>query len=365
MIKDIVLCRSDAGQGQGGNAFMPTNPVGFILVLLALTFPVGGFPVEYTSAELLQAVSARDHDRVRQLVSDGLQFSEKPAPNQRTPLFVAAQNNDFEMLEVLLKAGADINEKAPSGTSLLMVSAYAGLPDRVAFLLRHGADPHYRHPRHGATALMDACILGKVENARLLLDAGADPNVQTEVGNSALSIATREDHEDLVRLLLERGADPNLSSGRNSSLLGLAVQEKNKTIVAQLLAAGADVNGGGRGRSPLYWAIKSGDADLALFLLNAGADPNRDAAIVQAARRGMPQVMNKMIQMGCDVNQPGPGKRTALHMAAARGELKMVVMLVGAGANPRAKDTRGLIPSDLAREQGADAVTKYLDGLDE
>jgi len=343
-----------------GRASMRINPLGFSLILLALTFSVGGFAVEYNSPELVQAVSARDHDRVRQLVSDGLQFSERPAPRQRTPLFIAAQNNDFDMLEVLLKAGADINERTRSGASLLMVSAYAGSPERVAFLLRHGAEPHLRDRRHGATALMDASILGKVENARLLLDAGVDPNVQTKAGRSALSIAISEGHEDLVRLLLEHGADPNLSSGLNSSLIAGAVREQNKTFVSQLLAAGADVNGAGRGRSPLYWAIETRDADLALLLLNAGADPNRDAAIVQAARRGMTQVVDKMIETGCDVNQPGPGRLTALHMAAATGDLKMVVTLVRAGSNPRAKDASGLIPFDMARPRGVGAVAEYL-----
>jgi len=49
-------------------ASMPTNPLGLILILLALTFSSGGFAVEYTSPKLVEAVSARDHDRVRQLV---------------------------------------------------------------------------------------------------------------------------------------------------------------------------------------------------------------------------------------------------------------------------------------------------------
>lgn len=357
-MKDFDLLRR-CGRGL---ASMPANPWGLILILLALTFSAGGFAVEYTSAELVEAVSARDHDRVRQLVSEGLQFSEKPAPRQRTPLFIAAQNNDLMTLESLLKAGADVNETTPFGVSLLMANAYSGPLTTVEFLLRLGADPHYVQPGKGVTALMAASFLGKTENARLLLDAGVDPNVRTKAGRSALSIAISEGHEDLVRLLLERRADPDLSHGRRSSLIGLAVDKKNETIVAQLLAAGADVNGGGRGRSPLYWASKRGDADMALFLLKAGADPNRDAAIVQAARRGMTQVVDKMIETGCDVNQPGPGKLTALHMAAAAGDLKMVVMLVGAGANPRAKDARGLIPSDLARQRGVEAVVQYLDG---
>jgi len=341
--------------------YMRINPIGLILVIVALTFSAGSLAVEYASAELLQAVSARDHDRVRQLVSDGLQFIEKPSPNQRTPLFVAAQNNDLQTLELLVKAGANANETAPSGVSLLMANSYSGPMTTVAFLLRLGADPDYAQRGGGMTALMAACFRGKTENARLLLDAGADPNVQTDDGRSALFNAISGGHEDLVRLLLKRGADPNLNTSPNSSLIGFAVKQANKPIVSQLLAAGADVNGGGRGHSPLYWAIDRGDADLALLLLNAGADPNPNAAIVQAAQRGMTQVVKKMIETGCDLNQPGPRKRTALHMATGAGDLKMVMMLVEAGANLRAKDASGFTPSETARRRGAEAVAKYLD----
>ncbi len=76
----------------------------------------------------------------------------------------------------------------------------------VEYLLQNGADPNVCSA-DGATALIMACIYCHVDTAKLLLDAGADPNVVSHRGNSALIMASSHGYSEMVKLLLSYNAD--------------------------------------------------------------------------------------------------------------------------------------------------------------
>ena len=84
-------------------------------------------------------------------------------------------------------------------------------------LLEHGADAAAGLP-HGETPLMAAARSGDAESIRLLLAAGADPNVaETTLGETALMWAAAEDHADAIRALVAGGADPTSRVARCST----------------------------------------------------------------------------------------------------------------------------------------------------
>ena len=117
----------------------------------------------------------------------------------------------------LSACGGDSEPDANLGPQLLE-AARAGDADEVRDLLERGAPVESRNPA-GATPLVAAAYGNHLETARLLVDAGADVNVQDETQQSAYLIATSEVGDDprLLELTLEHGAKVNAKDSYNGT----------------------------------------------------------------------------------------------------------------------------------------------------
>ena len=135
------------------------------------------------------------------------------------------------------------------GNSAVVAAVRGSNWQRVERLLRDGLDPNLRSPRGGVTLLM--CALGGTdvspETVAALLDAGADPNLAAQDGQTALHWAARglgraSDPARLAALeqLIRRGGDVERESAQGETPLRLAVADDAAEAVALLLAAGAD-----------------------------------------------------------------------------------------------------------------------------
>jgi len=111
----------------------------------------------------------------------------------------------------------------------------------VAELLAHGANPNAQ-TNSGNTALFWASgYKTNIDIVTLLLATGADPNIQTNSdGSTALMGASLYNNEEIIKLLLAAGADPNMQNNILQTALMFASQEGNIGIVTLLLKNGAD-----------------------------------------------------------------------------------------------------------------------------
>lgn len=117
---------------------------------------------------------------------------------------------------------------------------YGDDPHELRRLIDRGVDVN--QPDRGETGPI-YLLAGNAEKARLLLEAGADPNAQSPEG-TALGFAACWGMDDSVQVLLAHGADPNLVDGENTFPT-----------------------------TPLMWAAGKGDVEVARLLLEHGADP--------------------------------------------------------------------------------------------
>ncbi|KAK0717679.1 hypothetical protein B0T26DRAFT_802746 [Lasiosphaeria miniovina] len=131
-----------------------------------------------------------------------------------SPLAAAAADENAEIVELLLKSGADVNQVLQTGDygSALAAAAARGNTEIVELLLKSGADVNQvLQTGDYGSALAAAVARGNIEAVELLLKSGADVNQVLQTGDDGSALAAAAAHRDIeiVKLLLKSGANIN------------------------------------------------------------------------------------------------------------------------------------------------------------
>jgi ankyrin repeat protein len=211
---------------------------------------------------LIRAMAQKQWSAAKLLITSkaDLNFSCSPAiSNVRQsdffPIHVAMYVGSDELLELLLKNGADPNAHTNQTTAPLHWTINSGRTDWADLLLKYKADPNLRS--HGFPLLIIAINQRRVEIVRALLEHGADPNEPDPDGRTPLIVAVAFNPsttpKEIVEALLEHKADVNVRwSGTGDTALHITVANGRRDIVDLLLAHGADPNlTNNEGKTPL------------------------------------------------------------------------------------------------------------------
>lgn len=151
----------------------------------------------------------------------------------------AAQMGDTEKVEMLVKAGGNLDEQASNGETALTLAILGGHLETVKALIDAGASISGRNAG-GFTPLHAAAYAGQPGIAKLLVDKGADVgDRQNKAGVSPLSIAAEEGQTGTVRALISLGADVEITEQNGYTPLTRAIWRDHQDVIAILQAAGA------------------------------------------------------------------------------------------------------------------------------
>lgn len=276
-------------------------------------------------------------------------------------LGAALARQSLDTARLLIDNGADINVTDREGLAPIHTAGMlAGhLEDKgfeaLDMLLNAGADINMVSAA-GHTALSQAIAHNmqreKPENGDSLVTqfisrgATPDPDIEPHALNAAtpLYMAVHFGDIDAALALLDYGANPNFGPQAHSNPLNLAISKGQAELVAAMLAYGADVNKpDGKGVTPLVSAINAGNAAAAYQLLEFGADINghKDAAlppVIAAYQAYMGEITTELLERGADLSYTDDSGKTLLHYAAARGDGATVEKLISAGMDVNTLD---------------------------
>jgi uncharacterized protein len=389
------------------------------------------------------AISNNNLEMVRQLLKSGADANEADAAGD-TLLMLAAREGNPDVLNALLESGATLNAKDKEDQTALMWAIRSNRPALVKTLIARGAElngktragkaPERRPPgagggSHGTgivrggwpdrgyqgeasgglSPLLFAARDGRLEAAKLLVDAKADVNQPDANSISPLAMAITNNHVDVAKLLLEHGADPKAADLWGRTPLWTAVDLRDLEVgksgeqragdqkvdraaalelIRMLLDRGVDVNVRTKeippakryimslgdlswvdftGQTPFLRAALSGDVTVMRLLLEHGADPNiptnSNTTALQAAaginwvvgqtytesKESVMEALKLCIEKGGDVNAKNSMGLTPVMGAANRGSDDILEFLVKQGAKLDVKDNEGRTPTDWAK----------------
>jgi ankyrin repeat protein len=274
--------------------------------------PLHAILVDDSMPPLHQAILGSDITSVKTILNVN-NVNQLASPQGPTPLYLAAQIGAFDIAELLIKTGADINLSTDTFATPLYIAAQCGQDRIVKLLLKNRAHEEICM-KDGTTPLFIAAQYGKISCAEQLLDAGANIDAaRTTDSMTPLYIASFYGHDAIVKLLLSRGAKINIKTVAGATPLYAAAQQGHLDIVRLLLERGAAIDAPSNvGVTPLHIAAKNGRLNVVLFLLDKGADINAKetnwgaAFLLLAAYHKHYNVVKKLILRGARLPMQSP-----------------------------------------------------------
>lgn len=267
-------------------------------------------------------------------------------------------------------------EENPHYDKAFLKASFEGDAIMVKNFLKRGADVNMRSARGNITPLLAAADGGHKNIVEILIANGSEVNAKDEEGETAMMHAVRKGHKETFEMLIAKGADVNLKNNKEFTAMMLAAAAGHKDFVETLIAKGGDVNAeGAEGVTALMVAKLNKHEDIAKMLEAAGAR-KEDYSKMQSkissevdkkmlldeSYNGHITEVKWVLERGVDVNTRDKNAKecTPMMLAALKGHVDIVKMLIAKGADMEARNETGLTALMYAASNGHKDVVETL-----
>uniref|UniRef100_A0A665XBE2 Poly [ADP-ribose] polymerase n=1 Tax=Echeneis naucrates TaxID=173247 RepID=A0A665XBE2_ECHNA len=310
---------------------------------------------EFKGHSLLQA--AREADMAKAKKTLALEIINFKHPHtHETALHCAVASphpKRKQVTELLLRKGANVNEKNKDFMTPLHVAAERAHNDIMEVLQKHGAKVNALDTL-GQTALHRAALAGHLQTCRLLLGYGVDASLVSLQGFTAAQMGN-----EAVQQILNENV-PVRNSDVDYRLLEAAKAGDLDTVKSLCTAQNVNCRDlEGRHSTPLHFAAGYNRVSVVEYLLHHGADVHAKdkgglVPLHNACSYGHYEVAELLVRHGASVNVADLWKFTPLHEAAAKGKYEICKLLLKHGADPTKKNRDGNTPLDLVKDGDTD-----------
>ena len=296
----------------------------------------------------------------------------------KTPLHVACELGDKEIVRILLNAKPELNRLTTDSLTPLYIAAKRMHTEAIVILLEAGADPNSKNDERGITPLMAAALNDDTKSIHTILEySGTLVNETSNVnGYTALQFAAQDGHLAALRLLLQRSAnvEATLSTPTGETALLLAASAGEEAIVHELLEWKANVLATTKTdrHSALALAVLNNHEDVVstllewqrtngIFIVNALSTFDGKTPLILAADKGNLEITRLLVENNAYLEDRSFNEENTALMAAVKWQdPDLVKVLIDAGADVEAMDYNGCRPLYVAAQLGDEDLVAIL-----
>ena len=327
-------------------------------------------PVSGTPGPLHWAAQHHDQDNAQEIIDAlldkgaDINFLSQYGENV---LFPAMEQNNYHTFLHLMEKGANPQQPAADGKTIFERLVSRQNWSAVRFMLERNVPA--RHPPAGV--LIDLIEASAPEDILMKQLAKVDDvnAVFPDRRFNALTAAAQKGNDAAVNLLLARpDIDVNIAPRGGRTPLIFALNQGRTEMAVKLIERGADIFATeDRGLDALRWAALKGSIPVLRIILARAKEQGRelelDRAMISAAFNGQSHVVGLLIEAGAKPDAVDEKGRTAASKAAEEGHLSTLKMLNRHKADVTKTDDRGVSPLDYAAQARKDEAKAYLDTL--
>ena len=264
----------------------------------------------------------------------------------------AVSIGDLNLIKESITNGLDVNARNPaSGDPLLFTAAVMGHTEIMGLLLEKGADINIQN-RDGNTSLHVAAFFGRADATELLLKYDANIHARNKQGGTAIDNANLDwdTTQAILNIIQMEVNKAEVKAGRAKIIRLLSGKMKDTPEPLNLWKASADGN-----LAAIKAALESG-SDLKTLDPQYGIDP-----LGWAALNGQTEAAKLLLEKGANIHNRHRDGSTALHGAAFLGHIETVKLLIEKGADVNIQKPDGVTP--LAAAQADWGITQFIIGL--
>lgn len=272
-----------------------------------------------------------------------------------TLLALAVKQQRADLIQLLLQAGADVNQSVFGGATPLELACSLDDTDITGILLAAGANPLLKNSR-GQDAIEISIQNNHDKQAAFLLDSllSNQAPVQIQDLSPYLLLSARHDRHALAVQLLDH-ANPSRMDETGRSAYWYAASNANSALLRLMLTHNDIVIAAdNEGKSPLFTSVEHGCLECAQLLLphenvNSKAGSG-NTPLMLAAKNGDEAMVRWLLDNKADAEARNNLGNTALLAAVETGNVAVITLLLDAGALPARKNNMGISALDIANE---------------